>query len=101
MELQNGCLAIAQSNLFIPSTLCWSNFNESGLDEPKLEENLLAATDVLIDRVSGAPCGESEITLVQGARDEVSQACNDSRADLVTFLNGKSSEKQQLLDTKP
>ena len=56
---------------------------------------------MLIDRVSGAPCGESEITLVQGARDEVSQACNDSRADLVTFLNGKSSEKQQLLDTKP
>ena len=71
----------------------WSNFNESGLDETKLEENLLAATDVLIDRVSGAPCGESEITLVQGARDEVSQACNDSWADLVTFLNGKVFRK--------
>ena len=56
---------------------------------------------MFIDRVSGAPCGESEITLVNGARNEASKRYNDSRADLLKFLNGKASEKQQLLNTKP
>ena len=54
VELQNGCLAVAQSNLFIPSTLCGSNFNGKGLDKAKLAANLEAAMDVCIDRVSGA-----------------------------------------------
>lgn len=77
VELQNGCLSLAQCNLFIPSTLCGSNFSVNGVDETKLEQNLEAATDVFIDRVSGAPCGESEITLVKGARNEASKRYND------------------------
>lgn len=56
---------------------------------------------MFIDRVSGALSGESEITLVKGARNEASKRfTDDSRADL-KFLNGKASEKQQLLNTKP
>ena len=56
VELQNGCLALAHSHLFIPSTLNGHNFNEKGLDSVKLRDNLNAATEVYINRVDGAPC---------------------------------------------
>ena len=45
VELQNGCLALAHSHLFIPSTLNGHNYNEKGLDSAKLRENLDAATE--------------------------------------------------------
>jgi hypothetical protein len=69
VELQNGCLALAHSHLFIPSTLNGNNFNESGLDEAKLRENLSAATEVYIDRVDGALCCDSQIRLFKGSND--------------------------------
>ena len=96
VELQNGCLSRAQCNLFIPSSLCGSNFSENGVHETRLEQNLETATDVFSE-----PCGECEITLVKGSRNEASKRYNDNRADLLKFLNGKASEKQQLLNTKP
>jgi hypothetical protein len=41
VELMNGCLAIAHSNLYIPSTLNGSNFTSQGLDSSQLEKNLM------------------------------------------------------------
>ena len=51
VELQNGCLAKAHLNLFIPSTLNGSCCNsETGdIDDEKLKENLKSAADVYIN----------------------------------------------------
>ena len=51
VELQNGCLAKAHSNLFIPSTLNGSCCNsETGdIDDEKLKENLESTADVYIN----------------------------------------------------
>lgn len=70
VELMNGCLAIAHSNLYIPSTLNGSNFTSQGLDSSQLEKSLDLATDVYIDRVNGAPCGDSKISLVKGVKPD-------------------------------
>lgn len=59
VEMQNGCLTIAHSNLFIPSTLTGPNITGQGLDYDRLATNLDVAIDVYINRVNGAPCGES------------------------------------------
>ena len=61
VEMQNGCLAIAHRNLFIPSTLTGPNITGQGLDYDRLATNLDVAIDVYINRVNRAPCGESEI----------------------------------------
>ena len=101
VELMNGCLAIAHSNLYIPSTLCGSNFTSLGLDSLKLAQNLDLARDVYIDRVSGAPCGDCMISLVIGAKADGEASLNSRRPDLLCFLNGKNHEKIQLQNTKP
>ena len=46
VELQNGCLALAHSNLFIPSTLGGSCFSEGKVDINEYERNMDLATDV-------------------------------------------------------
>ena len=46
IELQNGCLALVHSHLFIPATLKGHNYNEKGFDSIKLRDNLDAATKV-------------------------------------------------------
>ena len=47
VELQNGCLAIAHTNLYIPSTIHGSNCDETGaVDYDKLKKNLETASDV-------------------------------------------------------
>ena len=70
VEPQNGCLALAHSYLFVTSTLNGHNFNEKGLDSIKLPENLNAATEEYINRVDGAPCGDTPIRLQKGANDQ-------------------------------
>ena len=77
VEMQNGCLAIAHSNLFIPSTLTGPNITGQGLDYDRLATNLDVAIDVYINRVNGAPCGKSEIALYKGAIDEHAKRLQD------------------------
>lgn len=101
VELQNGCLALAHSHLYIPSTLNGNNFNEKGLDTGKLRENMNAATDVYIDRVNGAPCGDTDIKLLKGANDVYSVHLQERRPQLLTFLNGSAKAKKQLENTHP
>ncbi len=69
VELQNGCLALGHTNLFIPSTLGGSVFNlETGLvDMDKVKTNLDLATDVYIDRANKSPCGDTVIHLFKGS----------------------------------
>ncbi len=60
VELQNGCLALGHSNLFIPSTIHGSNVDDDGkLCEEKLKKNLNAATKCIL-----VPCPEHHV-LVQ------------------------------------
>lgn len=101
VELQNGCLALAHSHLFIPSTLNGNNYNEKGLDPVKLRGNLDAAADVYINRVDGAPCGDTPIRLLKGANDEYASYLQERRPDLLTFLSGSKKEKEQLKSSKP
>ena len=66
VELQNGCLSPAHSNLFITSTLKESCVNnETGVVDQDL--NLKLATDVYISRCSGCSCRDTEIHLFRGA----------------------------------
>ncbi|CAH3186929.1 unnamed protein product [Porites lobata] len=53
-ELQNGCLALGHTNLFIPSTLNGSCLTFP-VDQNMLRKNLESAIDVHISRVGGAP----------------------------------------------
>ena len=61
VELQNGCMALAHANVFIPSTLggtCMDP-NTGKIDKQKYENNMQLATDVYINRVNQAPCGDT------------------------------------------
>ena len=75
VEMQNGCLALAHSNLFILSTLTGSNNSSTGIDTERLLTNLDNAINVYIDRVNGAPCGQSPITLFKGAKVNMLTNC--------------------------
>ena len=101
VEMQNGCLTIAHSNLFIPSTLTGPNITGQGLDYDRLATNLDVAIDVYINRVNGAPCGESEIALYKGAIDEHAKRLQDRRHKLLIFLKGLKKMKSTLKETKP
>ena len=65
VELQNGYLALAHMNLFIPSTLNGScmDSNTGEIDQVKLKANLQAAADVYVERCNHAPCGDTQIAL--------------------------------------
>lgn len=70
VELQNGCLAKAHTNLFIPSTLsgsCCNSETDGSIDETKLKENLESAMEVYINRCDGCSCGDVVINLYKGA----------------------------------
>ena len=54
VELMNGCLAVAHSNLYFPSTLGGPVHTAKGTDE-------------YISRLQGAPCGEAKVQLYKGA----------------------------------
>ena len=65
IELQNGCLALVHSHLFIPATLYGHNYNEKGLDSVKLD----AARKVLKkNRVDGAPSSDTPNCQPKGAK---------------------------------
>lgn len=100
VELQNGCLALAHCNLFMPSTLNGPvTTNDNGkVDEKKVKENLDAAIDVYIERVNGAPCGDAQIHLFKGSDSSDYQTL---REHLVTFLKGKAAKKIELQQQHP
>ena len=86
VELQNGCLAVAHSNIFIPSTIHGSNFARSGaIDYDRLEQNLESATDVYISKCNNAAFGESTIKLLKGSRDDLAKNYKNRLPDLITF----------------
>ena len=96
VELQNGCLALAHANLFIPSNLNGSCFNpETGkLDQERLQRNMGQAT---VSRCNGAPCGDARINLFKGADSAANQ---ELRKDILIYLKGTKSEKQSLRQRK-
>ena len=61
LELQNGCLALAHSNTFIPSTLAGSFVNPSTgkIDNEKVKEDIDLVIDVYISSVDGCGCGDT------------------------------------------
>ena len=65
VELENGCLALAHTNLFIPFTLNGSCFSpETGkVDPERLKKDMDVATDVFIAKANGASCGDATIQL--------------------------------------
>ena len=67
LELQNGCLAVAHANLFIPSTLNGMPIDPStGLvDKDILTANLNQAADINIKRVNQCSCGDTKIHLIK------------------------------------
>ena len=99
VELQNGCLALGHSNVFIPSTINGSNLDSNEkLDHEKLKQNLDTATDVYINTVSGSPCFGTNIILVKGA---AGRAYHERRSNLLTFLQGSKKQVEILKRTHP
>ena len=100
VELQNGCLALGHSNLFIPSTLCGSCVDSTtgNIDDEKLKANLDLATDIYISRTNGCPCGDTTIQLLKGAD---STRYQNMRAKLQVFLKGSKKKKQELKRSEP
>jgi hypothetical protein len=94
----NGGLANAHSNLFIPSTLTGNNFEGSGLNKKKVEENMDIATDVYIDRVNGAPCCGTPVQLFKGGKNETN---SQRRQSLLIFLKGATMQKAKLKSDNP
>ena len=88
----NGCLALAHSNLFIPSTLHGSCTGETALNEDVLRKNL-ESIDLYISQVDGAPCASMQMHLINGAD---STTYRNKNALLKIFLKGKKEEKEEL-----
>ena len=100
VELQNGCLALGHTNLFIPSTLGGTVFNpDTGeVDDHLLRENMELVTSVYIDRVNNSPCGNTVIHLYRGADSSSEQK---ERASLTVFLKGSKASKEKLEEKEP
>lgn len=102
VELQNGCLALGHSNLFIPSTINGSNFDSNGkVDMAKLKANLQAAVDVYISIVNSAPSGGKPLQLIRGAEDNLNQKYQEGRQRLRIFLRGSNKQKAELKEKHP
>ena len=82
LELVNGCIVRAHSNIFIPSSLNGSNMSASGLDEEKLKANLDTAASVDINRVQDAPLGKTNIVFFKGNKDEYGRCLENRRPNL-------------------
>ena len=95
VELQNGCMALARANLFIPSTLCGSNTdpNSGKLNQDVFTRNMTTAMDIYISRVDQCPCGETLIHLRKGADSSDKQ---ERRPYLLQYLKGTIREKEVL-----
>ena len=100
VELQNGCLALGHSNLFIPSTLNGSCFDSKTgkIDDNKLKENLNDAIDIYISRVNKSPCANTNIHLYKGTDSSCYQTL---RAFVKVFLKGNPAEKANLKNEHP
>ena len=98
VELQNGCLTRAHSNLFIPSTLAGSCLENGQVNRAKLAENLSIAMDVYINRCNNCPCGDSVIHLYRGMESDELQS---ERNDLLIFLKGTATQKKDLQKSHP
>ena len=97
----NGYLAVAHSNLYIPSTLGGPVHTAKGTDEDQLKKNLDLAADVYISRVQGTPCGEAKVQLYKGADGPEAKKLLNRRQMLLKFLSGKSTEKESLQRNHP
>lgn len=96
VELLNGCLAKAHSNLFIPSTI------DGACDSSEqLKKNLNLAIDVYIKRVNGAPCGNGTVSLLTGSTSEFAKYLNERLPKLLTFLGGTKKKKVALKKLEP
>lgn len=93
VELLNGCLAVAHSNLFTPFTLGGPCYTKEGLDKEQLAKNLELATDVYVKKVNGAPCAQQPVMLVKGANGVHAKYLTERRPKLLTYLSGKKIEK--------
>ena len=89
VELQNGCLSLAHSNLFIPSTLNGSNLGPPGKLDREKHNTMQLAMDVYISRVSDCPCGTGTIKLLKGADSTKHQQL---RKDLLVYLKGTKKD---------
>ncbi len=95
VELQNGCLALAHANVFIPSTLngnCVDGSGETNMNI--LENNLNSAIDVYIDRVDGAPCASTGIHLYKGCKSDTYQNENEH---FKVFIKGNKANTPQIV----
>ena len=102
VELQNGCLAMAHSNIFIPCTIHGSNVGQSAsIDNEQLERNLDSAADVYISKCYNAPFGELSIHLFKGNRNDLAKNYKSRRPHLITFLNGSKKDKNKLMEENP
>ena len=98
VELQNGCLTRAHSNLYIPSTLHGSpiSTDTGNINNTILCENLSTAIDVYIERCDGAPCGRTNIHLYRGA------TCQQTKREkLLVFLKSSKKEQHKLKEADP
>ena len=100
VELQNGCLALGHTNLFIPSTLGGSVYNEETgqIDMNKVRKNLDMATSVYIERVNNCPFGETVIKLFKGADSSEYQR---QRQHLIIYLKGSGKKRDKLQSEQP
>ena len=101
MELRNGCLALAHANLFIPSNLNGSYFDQDTgkVDPIRLKANLDQATDIYIERCNGAPCGDTQLQLFKGADSSENQELQ--KAVLILCLKGTKKEQEKLKQDEP
>ena len=98
VELQNGCLAQGHTNLFIPSTLNGSCFQNGKIDNEKLSKNLNDAIDVIFGRVNGSPCGDAKIHLFKGPQSTENQKLRDM---FKIYVKGNEKEKMALQNNHP
>ena len=89
VKLQNGCMALAHANLFIPSTLSGSNTDpKTGkFDQQKFRTSMDLATEVYLNRVNECPCGETTIALFKGADSSHKLQMRVHLLQLVTFCS--------------
>ena len=100
VELQNGCLALAHANLFIPSTLNGMPINPDtgSVDMAIVTSNLNQAADIYIQRVNQCSCGDTKVHLFKGADSTPFQL---KRTKLMTFLKGSKKKKEALRQDDP
>ena len=98
VELQNGCLAQAHTNLYIPSTLNGSCMENGKVDQEKLLQNLNDAIDVYISRVNGCPCGNTKIHLFKGPESKENQKI---REFFMIYVKGNKQERINLQNNHP